>query len=141
MRSIHTDLTKYECASRRFKYSKNGPLVLRALNYNGKFQKKMPSHSLFVCSPFQMLPDEVYECSSRSPRDRYKLNLRKHPTVVKALKGTVTLTWGQSVYLYFFTSALHVSIVISLCFMDCYNKLWNMSKELRVLPTAPSQTK
>ena len=25
--------------------------------------------------------------------------------------------------------------------MDCYNKLWNMSKDLRVLPTAPSQTK
>ena len=101
----------------------------------------MPSHSLFVCSPFQMLPDEVYECSSCLPRDRYKSNLRKHPTVTKALKGTVTLTWGQSVYLYFFTSALHVSFVISLCFRDCYNKLWNMSKELRVLPTAPSQTK
>ena len=84
-----------------------------------------------------MLPHEVYECSSRSPRDRYKSNLRKHPTVTKALKGTVTLTFGQSVYSYFLTSALHVSTVISLCFMDCYNKLLNISMSFEFFLLCP----
>ena len=80
-------------------------------NDHGKLQ------SLY--DPFQMFPDEVYERSSRSPRNQCKLNPRKLSTATRSLKGTVTLTQAP-VYSYFLNQ--YIAFFYYLSYVEYYNK-------------------